>query len=117
MSIDERIESTWRQRETYHAVTTAPLHGDIAAIAKVEFSAGYRAALQDLYVEVKPKDVKPNRAYDFRYQGKWYSTETTFGCGILWRVGKTQISPSVCDLIVTENFLPSPSEVFGEEVG
>jgi hypothetical protein len=108
MNLDERIESAWKEHCSVRYYATERGTDD----AEDEFKSGYRAAMRSLYVEVKPEEVKPNRGYDFKYKGEWYSTETTFSGGVFWMVGRVQISPSVCDLIVQQTTIPSPAEIF-----
>lgn len=131
MSIQEKIDAAWKSREAYHAVTTSPVHPDLAVIAKAEFTAGYMAALRGLYPETPVNQMEFGVEYIAKIKTdrgiRWSSclmlslSDNSKVCewsrDTGWSYwGRSAVVLAVDKKAATRN-LPSPSEVFGEEVG
>jgi len=97
MNLDERIESAWK--EYVKSVSM-----DDRIISSRSFTAGYRAAMRSLYVEVKPEDVRGGVDYWAVVDGQWTP--------VWWFSDEYARKQSGdCEAIV-EADIPSPAEIF-----
>jgi len=88
--------------------------------------AGYRAMAKSLYREVKPEDVENGELYDVKVKGGGFQSAFALVRGAeisFWyhemeqgEVREIFISPLEIEKVLSQ-YVPSPSEVFGEEVG
>ena len=72
MNLNEQIEAAWKDespkvRESLQCSRASQVWG----AAEIGFTAGYRAALQSLYVEVKPGEVLAGVDYWVLRDGEW----------------------------------------------
>ena len=114
--VNERIEAAWRR---------CPLN-TLGRPAGESFKAGAKAGIaigRDLYVEVKPEDVKHGQIYYASWPGQpvrevycgdeYFSYWEQGGVGPNGEIEHIErsVNPDICK--VYELNLPSPSEVFG----
>ena len=120
MTFDEQIEAAWKECKPEALVTNSMV------VSHDVFAAGYRAALNHiagiLYVEVKESRLDHAGEYYVLRDGEWrFYRAIEIGDGRFNFVGQNlnEVCPaSEAERIVFESGgLPSPSEVFGEEVG
>lgn len=115
MSIDEQIETAWKE---HYAETVSKTK--IGPLSIGSFAAGYLAALRSLYVEVKPEDDRIRDSVECwaRIQDRWYP-------GVYWKAAdEIDFRPSSglaygsysrtrFDSVIRVLSLPSPSDIFG----
>lgn len=115
MSIDEKIKAAWK----VYSESSPQMKN------RENFESGYRAALRDLFVEVRPEDFVDGEIYSARWKGQsWRDVYYNGEVLCYWEKGgigpngeveliERTISPQECE--VRDSFFPTPSEVFGEE--
>jgi len=108
MNLDERIEAAWK--EYVKSVSM-----DDRIISSRSFTAGYRAAMRSLYVEVKPEDRRHRAVYDCELRdGQWVRL-MHFAAGHAYWNCHREHSVEYDDVLRTVRLdvIPSPAEIFG----
>lgn len=105
MTIDEQVEAAW---EEYVNDMDEGVRNSVAFHSDV-FDAGYRAALRGLWRVVDKSEVQECVHYSMLINGEWQTA---------WYIGDdvARNRAESATRIVKFTGVPSPAEVFGEEV-
>lgn len=101
MSIEEKVQAAWEQQ-----CRDDELSPNLSPEKREGFELGYRAALRGLFVEVAPKEVRPDITYMMLIDGEWHERRVVM-------IELLKVLARESEKIYRVN-LPSPSEIFGE---
>lgn len=120
MTFDEQIETAWKEYKPVALSTNSMV------LSHDVFAAGYRAMAKRLYRQVKPEEIEDGELYDVKVKDGGFQSAFALVRGAeisFWyhemEVGEVReifISPLEIEKVLSQ-VIPSPSEVFGEEVG